>query len=102
MSIAIKRLLVITAISWALVGCKVEPPPEVSSAGAKPDRMMEELKRYQEQYEAMPGSKILTTSRALVVTRDKANGVTCWSPSDYDRSLSCLPDWMLDRPEKAQ
>ncbi|MBB3017643.1 hypothetical protein FHR70_000683 [Microvirga lupini] len=31
----------------------------------------------------------------LLVLRDPERGVTCWRPSNDNRALSCLPDWML-------
>jgi hypothetical protein len=36
------------------------------------------------------------------VEHDDARSVTCWVPSDDRAGLSCLPDWMLVKPEKAQ
>ncbi|MGH8382584.1 hypothetical protein [Pseudomonas sp.] len=30
---------------------------------------------------------------------DDARGVTCWVSDDSRAGLSCLPDWMLQKPE---
>lgn len=35
----------------------------------------------------------------LYVTHDAGSGVTCWSRNANSATLSCLPDWMMIRPE---
>lgn len=39
-------------------------------------------------------SLVVNSRDVLYVTRDRVNGVTCWSKGAT--TLSCLPDWMLD------
>lgn len=90
------KLTLLVLVASLSAGCQAEDSP----AGG--DQMMDQYRRQQAQYEAMPGSKVLASKQALTVFRDKANGVTCWSLFDYPHSLSCLPDWMLKSQEKAQ
>lgn len=40
-------------------------------------------------------SHVVAENTTLFVTHDRVNGVTCWSKGGS--TLSCLPDWMLDR-----
>jgi hypothetical protein len=37
---------------------------------------------------------VVNSRDVLYVTRDRVNGVTCWSKNGT--TLTCLPDWMLD------
>ncbi len=39
-------------------------------------------------------SLVVNDRTTLFVTRDRVNGVTCWSKGG--NTLTCLPDWMLD------
>ena len=39
-------------------------------------------------------SRVVAENTTLFVTHDRVNGVTCWSKGE--KTLSCLPDWMLD------
>lgn len=84
------KLTFLVLLASLSVGCEAEDSQEARD------------QRQREQYEAMQGSKVHASQQALTVFRDKVNGVTCWSRSDRDNTLSCLPDWMLKSQEKVQ
>lgn len=95
------KLALLVLIASLSAGCKAEESPQVRENNQH-DRMMAEYQEQKAQYEAMRGSKVLNSQQSLMVFRDKANGVTCWSRFDYGHTLSCLPDWMFKSQEKAQ
>lgn len=68
------RAAALAAALLALAGCEPRKEPALGS----PEH----------------ASRIVNENTTLFVTHDRVNGVTCWSKGG--KTLSCLPDWMLD------
>lgn len=92
------RLAALAAMALVLGGCEGVECAGTTNNNCQDPHYAERLQANREKMSSHFRELEDRPFKGAVVQHDDARGVTCWVPADPRAGLSCLPDWMIQRP----